>query len=383
MRILLIHNQLWAHYKSILFEEIQRELTHSYPGSSFLVAQIALHEASRATMQGAATPVEFDYPYQVLYPRSLDSVTFWERTKGVFKIYTTFQPDVLTITGYYDWAQVLLLMYAKLRGTRVVISVESSQMDRERSRVKEGIKKAIFRLTDGFFCFGTSSVNYLLTLGVPSEKIAVRRAAVVDNTRIRRRYEQARQTNATRTYGHKNFIYVGRLAPEKNLLTLFKAFKKFIEDYKLPGWGLMLVGDGPERVPLEDFVKQNELSSLVQFTGGVPWQDVPVFLAEADVLILPSFSEPWGLVVNEALVCGMPVIVSHKCGCAADLVKAGENGFLFDPTDQQALVEAMLYYANTPTEITRHGAVSEKIIAPFSPDQVAPEMLKFYQSLVP
>ena len=94
--------------------------------------------------------------------------------------------------GYYDWAQVLLLFYAKIRGTQVVVSVESSQMDRERSVVKEWIKTAIFRLTDGFFCFGTSSVNYLLTLGVPSGKIPVRRAAVVDNTRIRQRYEQAR-----------------------------------------------------------------------------------------------------------------------------------------------------------------------------------------------
>lgn len=382
MRILLIHNQLWAHYKSVLFQEIQRELSRNYPDSSFLVAQIALHEASRATMQGAATPVEFDYPYQVLYPRSLDSVTLWERIQGVFKTYHTFRPDLLTITGYYDWAQVLLLIYAKIRGTKVVISVESSQMDRERSKVKEGIKKAIFRITNGFFCFGTSSVNYLLSLGVPLDKIAVHRAAVVDNTRIRKRYDQARQT-ALRPRDHRKFIYVGRLAPEKNLLTLLEAFKKATKADQLAGWGLILVGDGPERVPLENFVKKNELSSLVQFTGGVAWQDVPDYLAQADVLILPSLSEPWGLVVNEALVCGMPVIVSHKCGCAADLVQPGENGFLFDPTDQQALVEAMRYYANDPAHVVDHGAVSEKLITPFSPIQVAVEMVKFYQSLVP
>lgn len=383
MRILLIHNQLWAHYKSILFEEIQREISRTYPDSTFLVAQIALHEASRATMQGAATTVEFDYPYQVLYPRSLDSVSFWERLQGVFKIYNSFRPDVLTITGYYDWAQVLLLFYAKIRGTQVVVSVESSQMDRERSVVKEWIKTAIFRLTDGFFCFGTSSVNYLLTLGVPSGKIPVRRAAVVDNTRIRQRYDNARLDSNSRPAGKRNFIYVGRLALEKNLLTLLKAFKKVVTTDPIADWGLILVGDGPERVPLEDFVKMNELSSRVQFTGGVGWQEVPDFLAQADVLILPSFSEPWGLVVNEAMVCGMPVIVSNKCGCAADLVRPGVNGFLFDPTDQQTLVETMHFYANNPTEITRYGAASQKIIAPFSPGQVAREMVDYYHSLVP
>lgn len=383
MRILLIHNQLWAHYKSILFEEIQRELSLNYPESTFLVAQIALYEASRATMQGTDEATEFDYPYQVLYPRSLDTVSLRERISGLFKKFHIFRPDVLTITGYYDWAQVLLLVYAKARGKKVVISVESSQMDRDRSTIKEFIKKAIFRLTDGFFCFGTSSVNYLLTLGVPSEKIAVRRAAVVDNTRIGQRYNHTLAELFTPTRSVRNFIYVGRLAPEKNLLTLLEAFKEAVKNDRMVGWGLMLVGDGPERVPLENFVIKNELNQHVQFTGGVAWQTVPDYLAQADVLILPSLSEPWGLVVNEALVCGLPVIVSHKCGCAADLVRAGENGFLFDPADQRALMDAMHYYADNPTEITRHGAVSEKIITPFSPAQVAKEMVEYYQSLVP
>ncbi len=383
MRILLIHNQLWAHYKAILFEEIQHELSLNYPKSVFLVAQIALYEASRANMQASAEAPEFDYPYQVLYPRSLDTVSLWERIKGLFKTFHSIRPDVLTITGYYDWAQVLLLVYAKARGKKVVISVESSQMDRQRSKAKEFIKRVILRLTDGFFCFGTSSVNYLITLGVPSHKIAVRRAAVVDNTRISQRYDKARKTPGFRPEGRRNFIYVGRLAPEKNLLMLLEAFKVAIRNDRMVGWGLILVGDGPERVPLEEFVIKNELNKLVQFTGGVGWQAVPDYLAQADVLILPSFSEPWGLVVNEALVCGMPVIVSHKCGCAADLVSSGENGFLFDPADQRALMDAMRYYANYPAEIIRHGAVSERIIAPFSPAQVASEMVEYYQSLVP
>lgn len=381
MRLLLIHNQLWAHYKSILFEEIQRELSLHDPESTFLVAQIALYETSRATMQTNAEATEFDYPYQVLYPRSLDSVTLWERVQGVFKIYHTFRPDVLTITGYYDWAQVLLLVYAKIRGKKVTISVESSQMDRTRNAGKELIKKLIFKLTDAFFCFGTSSVNYLLALGVPEAKIAVRWGAVVDNTRIRQRYDLARAEIRPPGQPSRNFIYVGRMALEKNLLTLLEAFKEAIKNDRMADWGLILVGDGPERAALEDFVLKNELTQLVKFTGGVGWQEVPDYLAQADVLILPSFSEPWGLVVNEALVCGMPVIVSNKCGCAEDLVIAGANGFLFDPTDQENLVEIMQFYANHPAVINQHGAVSEKIILPFSPARVANEMISHYQNL--
>jgi glycosyltransferase involved in cell wall biosynthesis len=381
MRILLIHNQLWAHYKSILFEEIQRELTLSDPESTFLVAQIALYEASRATMQTNAKVTAFEYSYEVLYPRSLDSVTLWERVRGIFKTYHTVQPDVLTITGYYDWAQVLLLVYAKIRGKKVTISVESSQMDRTRNAGKELIKKLIFKLTDAFFCFGTSSVNYLLALGVPQAKIAVRQGAVVDNTRIRQRYDLARAVICPPGQPSRNFIYVGRMALEKNLLTLLEAFKEAIKNDRMADWGVILVGDGPERATLEDFVLKNELTQLVKFTGGVGWQEIPDYLAQADVLILPSFSEPWGLVVNEALVCGMPVIVSNKCGCAEDLVIAGANGFLFDPTDQENLVEIMQFYANHPAVINQHGAVSEKIILPFSPARVANEMISHYQNL--
>ena len=381
MRILVIHNQLWAHYKSILFEEIQRELSQSYPDSSFLVAQIALYEASRATMQGTTETTEFNYPYEVLFPRSLDSVSLLERIRGVFKTFHVFRPNVLTITGYYDWAQVLLLIYAKIRGAKVVISVESSQMDRERASLKEAIKKLIFNLTDGFFCFGTSSVNYLASLGVPSKKIAVRKAAVVDNARIRQRYDQARLHQVKSQPINHHFIYVGRLAPEKNLLALLEVFQQCVESGQLKNWGLVLVGDGPDRVPLEEFTKKNNLASRVRFTGGVGWQTVPDYLAQADVLILPSTSEPWGLVVNEALVCGMPVIVSRRCGCAEDLVQHGQNGFLFDPENRQALAETMLFYAQNPDEISRHGRKSEKIIAPFSPRTVSHEMVSYYHSL--
>jgi glycosyltransferase involved in cell wall biosynthesis len=381
MRILVIHNQLWAHYKSVLFEEIQREISLHYPEGTFLVAQIALYEASRATMQGNSEVSEFDYPYQVLHPRSLDTVSLWERIKGVFTTFHSFRPDVLTITGYYDWAQVLLLLYAKARGKKVVISVESSQMDRARNGFKELIKKTIFKLTDSFFCFGTSSVNYLRTLGVPEGKIVVRRAAVVDNTRIRQRYNFARSIQIPPKQRGRNFIYVGRLAVEKNLLILLNAFKKCVNADQPLTWRLLLVGDGPQRKVLEDFVLKNNLGSQVHFTGGTGWKVVPDYLAQADVLILPSLSEPWGLVVNEALVCGMPVIVSRQCGCAGDLVFHTKNGFLFDPLDQQALVNSMQYYANHPDDVILHGSVSEQIIAPFSPRSVAHLMVSHYHKL--
>ncbi|MPR36790.1 glycosyltransferase family 4 protein [Salmonirosea aquatica] len=381
MRILVIHNQLWAHYKSILFEEIHRELRSKYPDSEFLVAQIALYESTRASMVAQGSEPDFAYPYRVLFERSLDTVTLSERIQGLFRVFHSFRPDVLNITGYYDWAQVLLLFYAKTRGLKVVISSESSMADRTRSTAKEFLKKMIFKCTDAFFCFGQSTVSYLRALGVPESKIAVRRGAVVDNDRVQARFENANQRSKKTESGNRNFIYVGRLAPEKNVKMLLEAYQDCIQSDKSPNWGLIVVGDGPLLEVFREYAVRNGLSQ-VQFTGGIPWAEVPDYLAQASVLVLPSLSEPWGLVVNEALVCGMPVIVSEKCGCAEDLVSPNQNGFVFDPTDKVGLVRALQYYRDNPGAIERHGTSSKKIIAPFSPGNVAREMVQQYRVLV-
>ncbi len=381
MRVLVIHTQLWAHYKSILFQEINRELKNQNSDNELLVAQIALHEQSRSNMIDSENEVSFDYPYQVLYPRSLDSITLKERIKGVFSAFHSFRPDILNITGWYDPAQVALALYAKLRGVKVVISVESSESDKTRSILKEYTKKVILRQAEAFFCFGKSSVNYLRSLGVPEYKIAVKKAAVVDNQRILVAYSNAKQKLGNTASESHNFIYVGRLAVEKNLNTLLSAYRNFINLNKSSSWGLLIVGDGPIRGELESYVLKYNLNR-VQFVGGVAWHQVPLYLANAHVLILPSISEPWGLVVNEAMVCGMPVIVSSNCGCSEDLVESGNNGFVFDPFSINSLVESMSYYSTNPNEIVAQGEFSKKLIESFNPQKAAASMVTSFKRLL-
>ena len=380
MRVLVIHTQLWAHYKSVLFQEINREMGQRNSRGSLLVAHIALHEQSRASMMDSDNAVGYDYPYQVLFPRNLDSVTFWERIKALFVVFRSFRPDVLNITGWFDPAQVLLALYAKTKGAKVVISVESSEFDKRRANLKEHIKRLILRQSDAFFCFGKNSVKYLDSLGVPSRKIAVSNAAVVDNQRIFQTYISEKERIPAQNSNGLIFIYVGRLAAEKNLLTLLSAFRKCAAIPENRAWELHLVGEGPMREELEGYASSNQLKG-VRFIGGIPWHEVPAYLARADVLVLPSLSEPWGLVVNEAMVCGMPVVVSSNCGCAEDLVRPGQNGFVFDPNSETALAEAMSHYSANPAEIAAHGEFSRKLIADFTPRQAAASMVDCFEKL--
>ena len=379
MRILVVHNQLWAHYKSNLFQEVYNTLCETGQGKGFKVAQIGLYEASRAKMVDNAGPV-YEYPYEVLFQKSLDEVAFLPRLTRLFRIYNQFKPTVLNITGYFDWAQIVLMLYARITGVKVVLSSESSGNDKLRSAFKEKLKALLVNRANAFFCFGKTSVDYLLSLGVPEEKIAVRHGAVIDETVIFNAYSKAREMRKIDTLPGKSFIYVGRLAPEKNLLTLLKAFQESCS-YATSDWRLTLVGDGPSRSELEEYVQSAGCSDRIHFTGGLPWYKVPEWLAKSDVLVLPSLSEPWGLVVNEAMVCGMPVIVSDRCGCAEDLVKNGKNGFIFDPTDGKQLQECMSFFILNPDRIPSFGKHSMELILPFNTRKIAREMVACYKSL--
>lgn len=382
MRVLIVHNQLWAHYKSKLFSEIYQAMDVAETKDELLVAQIALYEASRKAMQNDDT-VRYKYPYEVLFERSLDQVGLNDRIKALFAVYDRFKPTILNITGYFDWAQVLLMVHARSQGVKVVISSESSAADHNRSSWKELIKKWIVNRANAYFCFGKTSAEYLESLGVNPDAITVRNAAVIDEQYVRARFEAAKNPSpVVATPAERNFVYVGRLAPEKNLEMLLRAFANALKSGDTPlKWNLLLVGEGPERQSLQALASGLGMADRVTFTGGFPWYEVPGWLAKSDVLVLPSKSEPWGLVVNEAMVCGMPVIVSDKCGCVADLVQNDVNGFDFDPDSEKALEKHLRFFIDRPETIAPMGRESLKLIAPFAAAPVANRMVQTYRNL--
>ena len=372
MRVLIVHNQLWAHYKSKLFSELH-QLAPQF-GASVFVAQIALSEKSRANM-GHAELVRYDYDYEVLFNDALENVSVWQRSRALLKKMRQYKPDVLNITGYYDPAQLLLLFYAKLTGVKVIISNESNVRDQSRNVLKESFKKFILGLADGFFCFGQSSAAYLHTLGIAPEKILTQKAAVVDTDVLRNRYQQALSNRQNRkqvlALPPHNFIFVGRLIAPKNLLRLLKAFAAI--SATAPDWGLILLGEGEQKAELQDFCEENNLKNVC-FLAGVAWNEVPDYLALADVFVLPSTSEPWGLVVNEAMICHLPVLVSAACGCVEDLVEEGANGFTFDPNNETELAKKLRFFVDNPAQLLAMGQASAQIVTAFEPARVAQEM---------
>ncbi|GAB4045215.1 glycosyltransferase family 4 protein [Spirosoma litoris] len=380
MRILIVHNMLWAHYKSSVFQALQ-QLVDQKNDISVLVLQIARNERSRASLESnsdASTPT-YTYKYELLFDRYLEEISFRERAQALLRHAKTFRPDVIDLTGYYDPAQLLLLMWAKVNGIRVVMQNESTAADQQRGGWKEQLKRWVFSQCDGFFCFGSQAADYVIQLGVPSSKILLRKNAV-DNNVLQSVYNQSlpSRTQQQQLFGLRpnNFVFVGRLIEAKNLSLLLNAFAEARKQSKNgTDWGIILLGDGTEKEKLTQQISTLELTDQIILLPGRPWFRVPEVLALSNVLVLPSRSEPWGLVVNEAMACGLPVIVSERCGCAVDLVKNGQNGFVFNPDEPEQLSHLLTQFMDGLVDTNRMGEAARQIIAPYAPEAVAQEML--------
>ncbi|GAB3994830.1 hypothetical protein GCM10028807_33410 [Spirosoma daeguense] len=387
MRILIVHNLLWAHYKSSVFQALQR-LVDQRDDCQVHVLQIARNERSRAGLEAIANDVSaptYQYNYELLFDRFLEDIPFRERAKVLLRRVKVYRPDVINLTGYYDPAQLLVLIWAKLNGVKVIMQNESTETDHQRKGWKERLKKWIFDRCDGFFCFGSQSADYVIQSGVPAHKILLRKNAV-DNHSLRVVYDRAlhirSQTQANLGIRANNFIFIGRLIPAKNLSALVKSFADAQQQTANgQNWGLLFLGDGPEQTRLQQQIDTLNVTDSVQFLPGRPWFHVPEILALSNVLVLPSLSEPWGLVVNEAMVCGLPVIVSNRCGCVPDLVLDGQNGFVFDPKQPDVLTQRLCEFMEETVDVAAMSNVAQEHIAPYSPEAVAQEMLAGFMKI--
>jgi glycosyltransferase involved in cell wall biosynthesis len=254
---------------------------------------------------------------------------------------------------------------------------ESTREDHERSGWKEKFKSWMLRaLFDWAVAGGSAHVRYLETLEFPSNRIA-RNYDVVDNSFFARGTDEMRARGNRNQWGlpEKYFLFVGRLAQEKNVAGLIEEFA----DYRRNGgtWSLVIAGDGPLREPLASLVSSHGLFAAVHFAGHQTSANLVPYYAFASCFVLPSSREPWGLVVNEAMASGLPVIVSSRCGCAEDLVETGINGWVFDPREQGAIRESLEAMERCDGQRLSHmGRHSREIIGRYSPETWADEVAR-------
>jgi len=135
---------------------------------------------------------------------------------------------------------------------------------------------------------------------------------------------------------------------------------------------LVLLGDGPLKANLSRLVSELRLDGHVHLPGFLQYHELPAYYGLADVFVHASTTEQWGLVVNEAMAAGLPVIVSNRCGCVPNLVAEGKNGFTFDPGSVESLAKLMLDMCHfSKRRLEDMGAESQRIVEGFTPAHFA------------
>ncbi|WP_439405839.1 glycosyltransferase [Bradyrhizobium sp. DASA03076] len=370
MKIAIWHNIMWSRYKAVVFSSIYRRAqTENIPVNFY---QIAETDANRAGL----SPIDqswHEYPFTLLFEGASSNIPSLKLLWKAALLTWRDPADIVILSGYERpvvWLQALIL---SLKRRPFALFCDSTIYDQPQNFWKGIGKRIIFNWADGIFCYGVRAVEYVSHYDVPSSKSFVRcqAAALPKDYSAAKAFEQ-RLEKAPRN-APPRYLYVGRLSPEKSLDHLLLAFKQVIAS--IPGAQLVLVGKGPSEQELRNLAAQLGVQQHVAFAG--PKFDSELFeeYSKASCLVLPSHSEPWGLVVNEALSYGCPAVVSHRCGCVPELVNEGRTGFSFEWGDVNHLSEKMKLVPETFSDVAGTARACFAQIAPFTPDSAAKSIL--------
>lgn len=298
--------------------------------------------------------------WQCLFPESsMEQLKPAAATRAVCAALDRLSPDVVFAGALAFPSGAAALRWARQRGRGVVIFDDARQTDVPRRWWVNAVKRRLYALADAWLLPAPSHAADYEAWGVARERMFFGVDAV-DNDFFLSRSEAARR-EAIRWRQELNLpqrflLGVGRQVPKKNWGRLLEAWRAA----SLEGWSLVLVGNGPERPQLEALASGNVL-----FRDFASQEVLAVYYGLASALVLPSLhGESWGLVVNEAMAAGLPVLVSRQSGCAATLVELGSNGWLFDAERVEEIVAALQACGSCAgSELERMGQRSREIIA--------------------
>ena len=326
--------------------------------------------------------VKWDVPLLEGYPWVVVQNRSWRPRLGSF--FGLFNPGIWSVirrgnfdavvlyTGYICATFWVAMAAAKFSGTPVLFGTDAHDLaPRDNKSWKRWIKRLLwpklFGLADVVILGSSGGAALIRSLGIPEERIVVTPYCVdndwwtaessrTDREAVRRRWSVPRDAPVV--------LFCAKLQAWKRPQDVLRAFARA----NSPNAYLVFVGDGALRLTLESEAKSLGIGGRVRFLGFVNQSGLPETYGAADILVLASEYEPFGVVVNEAMLCGCPVIVSDRVGARFDLVRDGETGFVFPMGDVGAL-SALLEVLQSPERLKRIGEAARKRMAGWSPVQ--------------
>jgi glycosyltransferase involved in cell wall biosynthesis len=293
--------------------------------------------------------------------------------RGLTSALRKASPDAILCGGYNYVASWQSLFWARRHNVPFLLWVESTTRDlRSGFGLVKFLKAKFMHQCAAFVVPGKASFDYVMGHGAPEESIFTAPNAV-DTEFFAERSEVVRKDAAAHRrmlpLPSRFFLFVGRLVRDKGVFDLLEAYRLLAPELRAE-IGLVFLGDGEARPQLERQAKAIAPGTVV-FPGFAQREQLASYYAVAETFVFPTHTDPWGLVVNEAMACGLPVISSSVAGCVADLVDDRWNGRLVTAQDRQQLTDAMEELANNPEMRSRMGERSRERIAHFSPEACA------------
>jgi len=362
----------------------QARLRASARVSAVTAVQVSAHSAEYAWENEARSE---GFGLVTLFPQGTSrDASAREVVRRLHAVLNENRPEVVVIPGWSSCAALAALEWCFRHKVPAVVMSESTVWDEKRVGWKETIKRRIVTLFAAALVGGRPHAEYIVQLGLPPDCVFCGYDAV-DNAYFQRKADEVRKQGAAIRIKHglpeNYFLASARFIEKKNLPRLLQAYAHYRTLCEKDAgesrggkasspWSLVLLGDGALRASLCSQIAGLLLQDHVLLPGFKQYGDLPVYYAFAGAFLHASTVEPWGLVVNEAMASGLPVLVSDRCGCADDLVQNGRNGFTFDPLDVEGLARLMHRMSSMKTEARNAmGAESEGIIAEWSPNRFA------------
>ncbi|MBI3516405.1 MAG: glycosyltransferase family 4 protein [Proteobacteria bacterium] len=301
--------------------------------------------------------------------------SFWRPfSRGVARRLEAGRFDALWVHGYNRASHWAAMLAAKRLGLAVLVRDEATEVSAARSLPKRIAKQAFFRtldrLSDGFLAIGSLNRDYYLAHGIASAKLFTMPYAV-DNAFFQGAIGRAAPERAILRArlglapDRPIILFAAKLIERKRPFDLLEAYATVAREPAARAPYLLFVGDGALKTQLEASIARRDFADA-RVLGFQSQAQLGALYDLAEVLVLPSERESWGLVINEAMNAGCAIIASDRVGAAADLVRGGDNGFVYPCGDVAALAVSLRAVLRDPTRGVAMGARSRELIGRWS-----------------
>ena len=378
MKVDVIHNILWSHYKGRVFSALNSLSEQTQIHLTFI--QIASTESQRVGLSNVDSSIHH-YPYTLFFDGCYDDISLLRRLLKCARYAINTNADFVMLPGYYRPEFWLMLAVLRFRRIPRGVFCDSTQFDARQIRSRTLLRKLFFSQCCAVLTYGERSSIFARMHGVADSVIFsdCQAAALPDNYSPATALLQRLSIASLRDRARPHYLFVGRLAAEKGLHTLIQALARVIT--RIPLAHLTIVGNGPLSEELINRADSEGLHNNITFAGSVATDRLPQYYLEASALVLPSTKEPWGLVVNEALAFGCPVIVSDICGCVPELVATKGTGIVFSSGNAEVLARSMLSVPDVFADVEATARRCISLIGNYTPHHAAQRILAAFQTI--